>query len=130
VLKRAPFAREHTVEEQLEEYEGCRVSANISRVTNTTAPDGDAGMIGIVFFRTNFTNYHGVADFLSFVGGNIVIVDEKESVSARNLFGGGGGSQPNTLAQSSEHVGVGRVPSCLVAGISTQLAMFKEFTRG
>ena len=50
------------------------------------------GTIGIVLFRTNFTNYHGVADFLSFVGGNIVIVDEKESVSARNSFGGGGGS--------------------------------------
>ncbi len=86
------FAREHTVEEQLEKFEGRHVSADISRVTNTTAPDGDAGTIGIVFVRTNFTNYHGVADFLSFVGGNIVIVDEKESVSARNSFGGGGGS--------------------------------------
>ncbi len=85
------FAREHTVEEQLEEFEGGRVRADISRVTNTTAPDGDAGTIGIVFFRTNFTNYDGVVDFISFVGGNIVIVDEKESVSARNLFGGGGG---------------------------------------
>ncbi len=86
------FAREHAVEEQLEEFEGGRVRADISQVTNTTAPDGDAGTIGIVLFRTNFTNYHGVADFLSFVGGNIVIVDEKESVSARNSFRGGGGS--------------------------------------
>ena len=102
MLKRA-FAREHTVEEQLEEFKRRRVSANISRVTNTTAPDGDAGTIGIVFFRTNFTNYHGVADFLLFVGGNIVIVDEKE-VSARNSFGGRGGSRPNSLAQTSELV--------------------------
>jgi hypothetical protein len=54
-----------------------------------TATNGDAGTIGIVFFRTNFANYHGVADFLLFVGGDIVIVDEKESVSARNSFGGG-----------------------------------------
>ena len=69
-------------------------------------------------------------DFLSFVGGNIVIVDEKEGVSARNLFGSGVGSRSNSLAQSSELVGVGRVPSCLVAGISTELAMFKEFTSG
>ncbi len=91
MLKRA-FAREHTVEEQLEKFEGRRVSAAISRVTNTTAPDGDAGTIGIVFVRTHFTNYHGVADFFSFVGGNIVIVDEKESVSAHNSFGGWGGS--------------------------------------
>jgi len=90
VLKRA-FAREHTVEDQLEEFEGGRVRADISRVTNVTAHDGDAGTIGIVLFRTNFTNYHGVADFLSFVGGNIMVVDEKESVSARDSFGGGGG---------------------------------------
>jgi hypothetical protein len=59
-----------------------------------------------------------VADFLSFVGGNIVIVDEKEGVSARNSFGFGGGSRPNSLAQSSEFVDVGGVPSFLVAGIS------------
>ena len=62
------LAREHTVEEQLEEFEGHRVSADISRVTNATAPDGDAGTIRIVFFRTNFTNYHGVADFLFICG--------------------------------------------------------------
>ncbi len=71
-----------------------------------------------------------MADFLSFMGGNIVIVDAKEGVSAHNSFGGGGGSQPNPLAQSSELVGVGPVPSCFVAGISTELAMFEEFTRG
>ena len=71
-----------------------------------------------------------MADFLSFVGGNIVIVDEKEGVSARNSFGGGGGSRPNTLAQSFKLVGVGGAPSCFVAGISTELAMFEELTSG
>ena len=124
------FAREHTVEEQLEEFEGRRVSADISRVTNTTATNGDAGTIRIVFFRAHLTNYHGVADFLLFVGGNIVIVDEKEGVSARNSFGGGGGSRPNSLAQSSKLVGLGSVPSCLVAEILTELAMLEEFTSG
>ena len=86
------FAREHTVEEQLEEFEGRRVSADISRVTNTTATNGDAGTIGIVFFRAHFTHYHGVADFLSFMGRNVVKVNEKEGVSARNSFGVGGWS--------------------------------------
>jgi hypothetical protein len=112
--------REHTVEEHLEEFEGC----------GATATDGDVGTIRIVFFRAHFTNYHGVADFLSFVGGNIVIVDEKEGVSARNLFGVGGGSRTNSLAQSSELVGVGSVRSCLVTGISTELAMLEEFISG
>ena len=73
--------------------------------------------------RAHFTNYHGVVDFLSFVGGNIVIDDEKEGVSDRNSFGVGGGSRTNSLAQSSERIGVGSVPSCLVA-------MLEEFTSG
>ena len=71
-----------------------------------------------------------MADLLSFVGGNIVIVDEKEGVSAHNSFGVGGGSQTNSLAQSPQLVGVGGVPSCLVAGISPELAMLEEFTSG
>jgi len=104
------FAREHTVEEHLEEFEGRGVGTNIPWETDATATNGDAGTIRIVFFRAHFTHYHGVADFLSFVGRNIVIVNEKEGVSARNSFGFGGGSRPNSLAQSSELVGVGGVP--------------------
>jgi len=86
------FAREDTVEQQLEEFKGRGVGADISGVTNTTTCDGDAGTIRIVFLRSNFTHYHGVADFLSFVSGDVMIVDEKEGVSARNSFGGGGSS--------------------------------------
>ncbi len=86
------FAREDTVEQQLEEFKGCSVGADISWVTNTTTSDGDAGTIRIVFIRSNFTHYHGVADFLSFVSRDVMIVNEKEGVSARNLFGGGGSS--------------------------------------
>ena len=86
------FAREDTVEQQLEEFKGRGVGADISWVTNTTTSDGDAGTIRIVFIRLNFTHYHGEADFLLFVSGDVMIVNEKEGVSARNLFGGGGSS--------------------------------------
>ncbi len=86
------FAREDTVEQQLEEFKGHGVGADISWVTNTTTFDGDAGTIKIVFIRSHFTHYHGVADFLSFVSGDVMIVNEKEGVSARNSFGGGGSS--------------------------------------
>jgi len=86
------FAREDTVEQQLEEFKGHDAGADISWVTNTTSADGDAGTIRIAFIRLNFTHYHGVADFLSFVSGDVMIVDDKESVSARNSFGGGGSS--------------------------------------
>ena len=57
------FAREDTVELQLEEFKGWGVGANISWVTNMTTSDGDVGTIRIVFIRSNFTHYHGVADF-------------------------------------------------------------------
>jgi len=122
------FAREDTVEQQLEEFKGHGVGADISWVTNTTTSDGDAGTIRIVFIRLNFTHYHGVADFLSFVSGDVMIVDEKEGVSARNSFGDGGSSGTNSLAQSSKLVGIGSVPRCLVAGIAAEFAMLEEFT--
>ncbi len=95
------IAREDTVEQQLEKFKGRDVGADISRVTNTTASNGDAGTIRIVFIRLHFTHYHGVADFLSFVSGDVMIVDDKEGVSASNSFGGGGGSRTNSLTQSS-----------------------------
>jgi hypothetical protein len=50
------FAREHTVEEQLEEFEGRGVGTNIPWETDATATNGDAGTIRIVFFRAHFTN--------------------------------------------------------------------------
>jgi len=86
------FAREDTVDQQLEEFKGHGIGADISWVTNTTTSDGDACTIRIIFIRSNFTHYHGVADFLSFVSGDGMIVNEKEGVSARNSFGGGGSS--------------------------------------
>jgi hypothetical protein len=95
------FVREDTVEQQLEEFKGHGVGANISWVTNTATTDGDAGTIWIVFFRPHFTHYHGVADFLSFVGRDVGIVDEKEGGSACDSFGGGRSSRTNSLAQSA-----------------------------
>jgi hypothetical protein len=99
-------ARENTIEQQFEEFEGCGVGANIACVTNTTAANGDAGTIRIVLLRSDFTHHHGVADFLSLVDRDVVIVDEKEGVSARDSFGVGGRSRPNSLTQSAELVGV------------------------
>jgi len=54
------------------------------------ASDGDVGTIRVIFLWLHLTNHHGVADFLSFVGWDVVIVDDKEGVSARNPFGMGG----------------------------------------
>ncbi len=86
------FAREHTIEQQLEEFTGRSVGANIPRVTDAIASDGDASTIRIAFIRPHLTHYHGVADFPLFVGRDVLIIDDKESVSACNPFGIGGGS--------------------------------------
>jgi hypothetical protein len=86
------FAREHTVEHQLEEFKGCSVGANVPRETDAIATDGDASTIRILFIRTHLTNDHGVADFFSFVGWDVMITSDKESVSVCNLFGIRGGT--------------------------------------
>jgi len=76
----------------LEEFQGSGVGTNISWVTDVIATNGDAGTIRILFIRTHFTNYLGVADFLSFVEWDVMIINEKECVSACNPFGVEGGS--------------------------------------
>jgi hypothetical protein len=124
------FVRENTVEQQLEEFKGRGVGAYIPRVTDAIASDGDAGTIRIVFIRPHCTHYHGMADFLSFVGRDVIKMNDKKCVSACNPFGIGSGSRTNSLMQSSELVGIGSVPCCLVAGIPTELAMLEEFTSG
>ena len=86
------FARERAIEHQLEEFKGRSVGANVPRETDVIASNGDANTIRIVFIRTHLTNDHGVADFFSFVGRNVMIINDKESVSACNLFGIGGGT--------------------------------------
>ncbi len=68
------FAREHTIEHQLEEFKGCSVGANVPRETDAIASDGDVRMIRIVFIRTHLTNNHGVAYFFSFVGRDVMII--------------------------------------------------------
>jgi hypothetical protein len=99
------FAREHTIEKQLEEFKGRSVGANVPWEADAVASDGDASAIRIVFIRPNLTNNHGVADFFSFVGWYIMIIN-KESVSACNPFGIGGGTRANSLTQTSKLIGV------------------------
>jgi len=50
------FARDHTGEQQLEEFKGCGVGADIPRVTDAIASDDDAGMIRIIFIGRGGTD--------------------------------------------------------------------------
>ena len=100
------FAREHTIEEQLEEFKGRSVGAHVPREADAIASDGDTSAIRIVFIWLNLTNDHGVADFFSFVDWYVMIVNDKEGVGACNPFGIGGGSRANSLTQSSKLIGI------------------------
>jgi hypothetical protein len=59
-----------------------------------------------------------------------MIVCKKEGVSARNLLGIGGSTSTNALALPSKFIGVRGVPGGFVAGVTTGLAMLKEFSSG
>jgi hypothetical protein len=100
------FAREHTIEQQLKEFKGRSVGANVPWEADAIASDGDASAIRIVFIRTNLTNNHGVADFYSFVGWYVMIFNDKEGVDACNPFGIRGGPRANSLTQASKLIGI------------------------
>jgi hypothetical protein len=37
-------------------------------------------LVGVILLRANFTDNHGVADFLALVGWDVLVVDEEEGV--------------------------------------------------
>ncbi len=97
-LKTCAWAREHAVEKQLNKFEGCGVGSHITWEADVISTDGDVGAIRIILFRLHFTYYHDVADFLLFMGRDVVIVDKKEGVSTCNSLCVGGRTRINALA--------------------------------
>ncbi len=84
------FSREYTVEEELEQFQGCCVGTHITRETDVVATNGDLCAVRIILFWSVFTNNHGMAYFLPLVQRDVVVVDTKECVSTGNTFGVGG----------------------------------------
>ncbi len=78
--KACTFLQEYTVEEKLEEFQGCCVDAHIVRVADTVATNGDSCAVRAVLFQSDFTNNPGLAYFLPFVQWNIVVVNAEECV--------------------------------------------------
>jgi hypothetical protein len=75
------WARKHTVEKQLEEFKGCGVGSHVTREADAIAANSDVGAIRIILFGSHFTYHHGVADFLSFMDQDVMIVYKKEGIS-------------------------------------------------
>jgi hypothetical protein len=107
-----------------------RCWCHVTQEADAIATDGDVGAIRIILFQPPFTYHHGVADFFPFMDRDVVIVNKKEGVSACNPFCVGGRTKACALALPSKFIGVRYVPGGFVAGVTAELAMFKEFASG
>jgi hypothetical protein len=124
------WAREHAVEKKLDKFEGCGVGSHIAREADAIAANRYASANRIILFRTHFACHHGVADFLPFMAWDVMVVNKEEGVSARNPFCVGRRPRAYALVLPSKFIGVRRVPGGFVAGITTELAMFKKLASG
>ncbi len=84
------WARKHAVEKQLDKFEVWGVSSHITWEADAIATDGDAGEVKIILFWMHFRYHPGVADFPPFMDQDVMVVNKKEGVSARNPFCVGG----------------------------------------
>ncbi len=82
--------QEYTVEEELEQFQGCCVGTHINRVADLVATNGDLCAVKVVLVWLDFTYYHGMAYFLPLVQRDVVVVNAKECVVTGNMFGVGG----------------------------------------
>ncbi len=78
------------------------------------ATDGDVGAIRIIFIRTHFTYYHGMAHFFPLM----------------QWLCRGGRTSAYALAEMAQLVGIQCIPGGFVPRIAAKLAVFEKFTGG
>ena len=80
------WARENSVNNSFDEFEGASVGTDITRVADAVATDGDSCSVVISFLGSNKTYHLGVGDFFASVGMNVFKVDDiKVSVPLTHL---------------------------------------------
>ena len=67
---------DNTVKDNFGKFKGAGWNANIARVANALATDGDASEISIVLVWLDFTHYFDVCDPFAAVTGDVVVCDE------------------------------------------------------
>jgi hypothetical protein len=92
------WARKNAVEKNLDKFEGRGVGSHVAREKDAIAANCYAGAIRIIFNHTHFAYNHGVADFLSLMAWDVVVVDKEEGVSTHNPFCIGRRSRAYALA--------------------------------
>jgi hypothetical protein len=122
------FPGEDTIEEELDKLKRGRVGANVTRIADSVATNGDSGAVRVILVRTDLTDNHGVTDFLALVGWDVIVVDDEEGIGTRYPLLGLGRSRHNTLAESTQLFGIRSIPRSFVTGVSTELAVLEELS--
>ena len=71
---------EDTVEEEFDKFKRSSVSANVARIADSVASNGDTSSIRVILLWTDFTDHHGMTNLLALVEGNVLVVNEEEGV--------------------------------------------------
>ena len=57
--------REDAIYDKIDKIQGSSFGTNVTRVAYEIATDGDAGAVGVIFFRADKTYHFGVGDFFA-----------------------------------------------------------------
>ena len=82
------LSREDAFDHELDKFEWGGFGADVSQVADAVDSNGDASAVGIGFFVADFADNPSVSYFFAMVGGDGVVVDNKEGVSAVDTFAG------------------------------------------
>ncbi len=122
--------RQDIFEKKFDQFKQSRVGTDVAWEANAIATNGDAGAIWIIFIRTHFTYYHGMAHFFPLMQWYVMVVNKKEGVSATDPLCRGGRTSAYALVETAQLVGVQCIPGGFVPRIVAKLAVFEKFTGG
>ena len=72
-----PCPRQHAVQEDLDEFQGCSVGPHVPRVEDYISPDGDSGAVWLIFVGLYFVDHLGMANLLFLVGRDVIVADDE-----------------------------------------------------
>ena len=75
----------------------------------------------------DFAYDFGVGDFVSAVGGDVLVVNDKEGIGVKDTLTYVIGAGSNALAQAAKFVGVGSVQGVRVLGVLAYLVVLELF---
>ena len=123
--KLGAFAREHTVEEDLEKFKRAGGGVDVAWVVDLVSANGDFSAVWILLVGVYFSDNFGVGYLFSTVVRYVLVVDEEEDIGAKDAPTCAIGASSNAPAQATKFFGVGLVPSVCVCGVLAELAVLK-----